>query len=84
MTATIDAEQCAELLKCDTGTVEELARAGEIPGLKIGRSWLFVTGDLLVFLAERARLEAEQRRSRSTAKSPAKPRRAVPPALVPR
>ena len=33
---------------------EELARAGEIPGLKIGRGWLFVRADLLAFLAERA------------------------------
>ena len=81
MSATIDAEQCAELLKCDAGTVEELARAGEIPGLKIGRSWLFVTGDLLSFLADKARNEAEQRRSR---KAQPKPRRTVPPVLVTR
>lgn len=86
MTAeTIDSEGCAELLRCTASQVEEMARAGAIPGLKIGRGWLFVRHDLLAFLAERARQEAQDRRAK---KAPAaanvktlKPRRRLPPAL---
>jgi len=64
VTETIDADQCAELLHCTTDQVEELARAGEIPGLKLGRGWLFIRGDLLAYLAEKARSEAQERRSK--------------------
>lgn len=86
---TIDATQCAELLKCTPEQVEALARDGDIPGLKIGRSWLFIRADLLAYLAERARLEAQERRQRRAAPQgpaasnvqPIKPRRRAPPAL---
>jgi excisionase family DNA binding protein len=81
---TIDSDQCAELLRCTPGQVEEMARAGEIPGLKIGRGWLFVRADLLAYLAERARDEAAQRRARrqpGTSVTPIRRRRNVPPAL---
>lgn len=87
MTDTIDSNQCAELLHCTPEQVEELARSGEIPGLKLGRSWLFVRQDLLAYLAEKARLEAEQRRAkRQPGVAPIaqaiKPRRRVPPRLM--
>lgn len=49
---------------CTVERVEELARAGIIPGLKWGRSWRFVRADAPSFLAEIARQEAEERRSR--------------------
>ena len=86
MTETIDSTQCAELLRCTREQIEELARSGEIPGLKLGRSWLFVRQDLLAYLAEKAREEAEQRRAkRQPGVTPmthqVKPRRRVPPAL---
>jgi excisionase family DNA binding protein len=82
---TIDSDQCAELLRCTPGQVEEMARAGEIPGLKIGRGWLFVRADLLAYLAERARDEAAQRRARRQPGNAVTPiikrRRNVPPVL---
>lgn len=81
---TIGSEDCAKILRCTPEQVEELARAGEIPGLKLGRSWLFVRCDLLAYLAEKAREEAQQRRSKRqpTALTPdIKPRRRQPPAL---
>ena len=81
---TIDAEECAPLLRCTVGQVEEMARSGDIPGLKIGRGWLFVRSDLLAFLAQRARDEAAERRANRApgAKvAPIKPRRRAPPAL---
>lgn len=61
---TLGADDCAELLHCSPEQVEELARAGEIPGLKLGRGWLFVRSDLLAYLAETAREEAQQRRAK--------------------
>ncbi len=59
---TIDSQGAADLLHCDAGTVQTLARRGELPGLKFGRDWLFVRSDLLAYLAQRGRDEAEQRR----------------------
>jgi len=60
---TINAEECADLLICSVDQVEEMARTGEIPGLKIGRGWLFIKDDLIEYLASKAREEAEHRRS---------------------
>lgn len=82
--ATIDSSECAEIMKCTSERVEEMARAGEIPGLKIGRNWLFVRDDLLSWLAEKAREEAQERRMKRQPRAPmpmAKPRRQTPPAL---
>jgi excisionase family DNA binding protein len=81
---TIGSEECAELLRCTSDQVEELARAGEIPALKFGRSWLFVRADLLVYLAEKARAEAQARRAKRQPNAPTpvvKPRRQIPPVL---
>lgn len=81
---TIGSEDCAKILRCTPEQVEELARAGEIPGLKLGRSWLFVRGDLLAYLAEKAREEAQRRRSKrqpSALMPEIKPRRRLPPVL---
>lgn len=82
---TINSEQCASLLFCTAEQVEEMARAGEIPGLKIGRGWIFVRADLLDFLAERAREEAADRRAKrapgTTNVTEIRQRRRSPPAL---
>ena len=84
MSEILIASEVAELLHCTAERVEELARAGEIPGLKIGRNWLFVRVDLLSYLAERAREEAHARRMKRQPHAPlpkARPRRQIPPAL---
>ena len=83
LTDTIDADECAQLLRCTAGQVEEMARAGDIPGLKIGRGWLFVRADLLAFLAERARQEAADRRAKRAPQPKVQQisRRRAPPAL---
>lgn len=81
---TINSDECAVLLHCTTEQVEELARSGEIPGLKLGRSWLFVRGDLLDYLAEKAREEAQERRAKRQPVNMTpdiKPRRHRPPML---
>lgn len=87
---TMDADECAALLRCSVDQVEELARTGEIPGVKLGRGWLFVRADLLAYIAELARQQAAERRARhapathATNVSPmprVKPRRRPPPPL---
>lgn len=83
MSDTIDSEECAAMLRCTVDQVEELARGGDIPGLKIGRSWLFMRNDLLAYLAEKAREEAQERRSkRQPGTTPiVKPKSRRPPVL---
>ena len=84
MNETMNSVECAKLLYCTPYQVEEMARSGELPATKIGRSWLFIRADLLIFLAEKARQEAQGRRARRqkgvTSIMP-KSRRQVPPVL---
>lgn len=84
MSETIDSQECAELLRATKEQIEEMARGGDLPALKIGRSWLFLRQDLLAYLADRARKEAEQRRTKkqpSVAVPISRPRRQAPPVL---
>ncbi len=84
MTETMGSDECAVLLRCTAQQAEELARNGDIPAVKLGRSWLYVRHDLIAYLAERAREEAKDRRSkRQPNVTPiAKPsRRREPPVL---
>ena len=85
---TINAEQCAELLHCTEQRIEELTRCGELPGMKFGRGWIYVKADLLAYIADRARKEAEERRQDLNARKsvprldiPIRPRRQTPPPL---
>lgn len=84
MTEIVGIEELSVLLRCAPERVEDMARAVEIPGLKIGRNSLFVRDDLLAYLAEKAREEAQSRRMKLQPHAPlpmAKPRRQIPPAL---
>jgi excisionase family DNA binding protein len=45
--STLTLQQAAALLKIHPVTLQEKARAGVIPGAKIGRAWVFVEIDLL-------------------------------------
>jgi excisionase family DNA binding protein len=83
----ISDEECAELLSCTVGQVRELASCGDLPGAKIGRSWRFLRADVLQWLSDRAKSEAEQRRSRKARREvvqiEARPsRRRAPPSLA--
>lgn len=83
---TIGPEDAAPILRCTAEQVELLARTGEIPGVKFGRSWVFVRADLIDWIRERGREEAQERRER---KQPApapgyrltRQRRSAPPVL---
>ena len=52
---TIDSKACAELFHCeDEVSIELLARNGQIPGAKIGRSWVFIREQMLDWLTSKA------------------------------
>jgi excisionase family DNA binding protein len=61
--STLILQEAARLLKIHPVTLQEKARAGEIPGAKIGRSWVFVEIDLLAHIRSQYRrlaLQGEQ------------------------
>lgn len=58
----LTAVEVAELLHCDCGTVEDLLRRGELPGLKLGRSWIIPMDALHQCLNQMALDESEKRR----------------------
>jgi excisionase family DNA binding protein len=45
-------EEVAKLLLCEENTVEEKARTGQLPAVKIGRSWVFLRHTLFAKLFE--------------------------------
>lgn len=71
------AEEAAAKLECSVKTVEEMARTGELPGIKPGGSWVFPAGALAQRLDELALEAAAQRRKRpapsATTQPPATP-----------
>ena len=61
------ADQAASLLGCATKTVEDISWHGELPSIKPGGAWLFLSGALRQRLDDLALTEAAERRK------PAKP-----------
>jgi len=68
---TFNALGAATLLHADVETVLALARKGELPGTKIGKSWVFLRTDILDFLRERVRHDTALRLQSQRAASPA-------------
>lgn len=56
------ADQTAQMMGCSVKTVEDLARRGELPGLKPGGGWIFPAGALAQRLDELAIEQAAKRR----------------------
>lgn len=56
------ADQAAALLGCSVKTVEEMARQGELPGIKPGGGWVFPAGALAQRLDQLALEQAAKRR----------------------
>ena len=46
----LTADEAAALLRVSTKTVLALARAGSLPGEKVGRAWRFVRSDVLDYV----------------------------------
>lgn len=59
----MNAWEVASALDCDVDTVNRRAAMGDLPGLKIGRSWAFPVGALEDRLNEMARLEMKARKA---------------------
>lgn len=63
MIRVLKAEQVAELLDCEVSTLCERAASGDLPGLKMGRSWIFPAEALERRLNELATEGSERRRT---------------------
>ncbi|WP_447775685.1 helix-turn-helix domain-containing protein [Variovorax boronicumulans] len=77
----LNKDEVANLLDCEPSTVEEKARSRELPGVKIGRSWLFPRQALLQRLNEMALAKAEPAAPQGVIVSRAAKK--APPALPP-
>jgi hypothetical protein len=53
---TLDATEAARLLRIHPQTLMTRARAGVIPGCRIGRAWVFVESLLIEYLVAQSRL----------------------------
>lgn len=86
---TLDVAETAALLRAESETIMQLARKGELPGTRIGKSWVFLREDVIAFLKEQISKDTEARRRRYASLSvaavvvgaPAKSRRKPLPVL---
>lgn len=81
MSDILSKDEVASMLDCEPSTVEEKARNHELPGVKIGRSWLFPRQALMQRLNEMALAQPTQPRPQGVIKSSQK--RRAPPTLPP-
>jgi excisionase family DNA binding protein len=65
ITETINLEQAAALMYAETDKIMQLARTGELPGVKIGKSWCFMRSDVIKFLREKIDAATKDRREES-------------------
>lgn len=63
---TLDLHGVAALCKAEPETIAQYARSGELPGTKMGKSWVFLRDDVLAFLRKRILQETEERRGKRT------------------
>ena len=70
----------ASLLDCEESTVQARATSGDLPGVKVGRSWVFPEAALLERLNDMAREGAALRRMPSTVAAVAGQMPVAPPA----
>jgi excisionase family DNA binding protein len=81
MNEVLDDVEVAQILGCDTKTVQEKASAGELPAVKFGRSWRFPRAALLQVLNDLA-LGNKRRHQPQAVLHPTETKRRKPPALV--
>ncbi|WP_404932255.1 helix-turn-helix domain-containing protein [Massilia atriviolacea] len=73
-------------LHADAETIMQLARAGLLPGTRVGKAWIFLRADVLTFLRAKIDEDTAARRVNAQNTAPAavlmtKPKRSAPPAL---
>ena len=59
---TLGVEEAAALLRAETSTVMQLARRGDLPGTRIGKSWVFLREDVIAFLRQQIASDTQDRR----------------------
>lgn len=64
---TLNIDECAEFLKIHSVTASEMAQRGELPGAKIGRSWVFLEDDLVDYLRAEVRRQQKERQAEHAA-----------------
>lgn len=65
MKAIVNAKEAADLLQCSVKSIENHARSGRLPGIKMGYGWIF-SSELLVETVKKISIsEAEVRSKRS-------------------
>ncbi len=67
--STLDLEEAAEFLGLHPNTLQERAKAKEIPGAKIGKNWRFIDVDLIAYLRSQyaaSSNESENKKCHST------------------
>jgi excisionase family DNA binding protein len=63
---TMDVCETATLLHAESETVLQFARRGELPGTRIGKSWVFLREDVIAFLKNQIAKDTEQRRRQTS------------------
>jgi excisionase family DNA binding protein len=58
---TLNIKEVAAMLEAEPETVMQLARRGELPGTRIGKSWVFLLEDVLAFLRKRIAADTQAR-----------------------
>lgn len=61
---TVNVSQTAEFLSCSDKKVLEIAGAGHLKGVKIGKAWLFLETDVIDYLHSEIEKQTAQRVSR--------------------
>lgn len=81
MSDILTADEVAALLDCEPSTIQAQARAHELPGIKIGRSWRFPRVALLEVLNRKALENQVQQAAAPKAVTRKTANRRTPPAL---
>lgn len=63
---TMDVCETATLLRAESETILQFARRGELPGTRIGKSWVFLREDVIAFLKHQIARDTEQRRRQTS------------------
>lgn len=71
---TLNVDQCAELLNTSYTVISELAVQGELPGAKIGKSWVFLEDDIVEYLRGEVRKQQAERQRNYKRKNPPAPK----------
>lgn len=64
MFETFDIEEVAGILNASEATILLLADSGDLPGAKIGKSWVFESNLIHQYLLEQIRIQTAERRQK--------------------